>query len=199
MATPIIPKADHGQSAEKATESIADTFMAGLQHQIGKATALLETMDETACNVHNELSRCAHVALDCINQGWNDASGMAAHVHDAQAVLLGMEMLAERTVFCGGPRKCWELLEEASRLLESVETIAPVNDRPAGYWPRNAAASIDAPTEPPMAPKRDVLQFLWQTAIDHACNTNVSDATEGIDNVIASLNAMRPFIDGCKC
>lgn len=43
----------------------------------------------------------------------------------------------------------------------------------------------------------EIVQFLWQVAMDNICNTCVTDPIEGIDSTILALRVLRDYLPQC--
>lgn len=124
--------------------------------------------------------------------------GVAYQAHCLRNVLTGIAV---------GQRPSQDIFVAASM----VESLGMLTDRLSG---EGVVGSVEAwlfgpaKCEPPSTPQTptavadkykgaaeaEVLRHLWQVAMDAACNTNVTDATEGVDEVIYTLRAMHPFL-----
>lgn len=125
--------------------------------------------------------------------------GVAYQSHCLRNVLTGI---------AAGQRPAQDIFVAASM----VESLGMLTDRLSG---ESVVGSVEAwlfgrsHCEPPPPPPKEttpsadkyvraaeaeVLHHLWQMAMDAACNTNVTDANDGVNEVIMNLRAMVPFL-----
>jgi hypothetical protein len=196
MATSIIPKAARGQSADMPNQGAANLPGIPFDDELpgDPATNCQAERTEEYEDVRKEPTRRLVKVFRSLMNEQGDQCGSIQALCDLgiqSAAVSGS--LSEEALF-----RAINLirLQEGRHMYRMHGVVEALIDRlpRAGAEPNHSGQPPQR--EPDKTPGSDsaVLHHLWQVAMDAICGTNVQDATEGVDEVIHTLLAMKRFM-----
>lgn len=158
----------HSPSASGSANTLANALLSGVGHAFDRAISNVGAREASICEGLALLGALEDMLLlPSENEAlWQRATGIVSGIRVALGHPVEGDAEAAQTTDSAQPPSAGRIAAPAP----VSQAVEPVGNGTAGV--------------------------LWQMAMDEACNTNVHDADEGLTNVIALLDALKPYLMG---